>query len=77
MRGHDDNDGCWDDASRFLPTCLYIAHDTPMHLFTTNDHLARFNVDLEMGRREGALLSDTAALNVSVRPSQIMFPDMA
>lgn len=68
----------WDDALRFLPTCLYIAHDTPMHLFTTtNDHLARFNVDLEMGQREGALLSDTAALNVSVRPSQIMFHNKA
>lgn len=67
----------WDDASRFLPTCLYIARDTPMHLFTTNDHLSRFNVDLEMGRREGALLSDTAALNVSVRLSHIMFHDKA
>lgn len=77
MRGHDDNDGCWDDASRFLPTCLYIARDTPMHLFTTNDHLTRFNVDLEMGRREGALLSDTAAPNVSVRLSQSVFHDKA
>lgn len=71
---------CWDDASRFLlhvPACFYIAHDTPMHLFTTNDHLTRFNVDLEMGRREGALLSGTAARNVSVRFSQIMFHDKA
>lgn len=61
----------------YLPTSLYIAHDTPMHLFTTNDHLTRFNVDLEMGRREGALLSDTAALYVSLCPSQIVFPDKA